>query len=338
MGIPSPDFVVAGFGPVEVILSDPNNPSAPSYPNLPVTLLDERGDSVDATNEYVAVGVKGGRKDPGSVHIFGMQFGLTGTVLGPNENGGKFGEAVAFGDIGGICSPSGELPPCGELDEEVPDGLLDLIVGAPGVDLAGGNRKDTDWGEAFAYPDVLQNLSITPPGFDTGNGKEEDFGWQIAVNGQEVFVATKWSGVDRRVDVYSPGLTAIDRTLEPPDSLPYGMGDGWASGGIFPGSVGGVPSVIIGAPNANCAGEGSTGVAYLYIGASTTPEVFVPLDPVDASGDTWNAFGWSADVVSAGSFDYVIIGEPGREYEAGDGREGKVYVYQRAHPAPLVRN
>ena len=213
------------------------------------------------------------------------------------------------------------------------DGLLDLIVGAPGVDLAGGGRKDTDWGEAFAYPGVLQNLSITPSGFDTGDGKEEDFGWQVAVNGQEVFVATKWSGVDRRVDVYSPGLTAIARTLrQPPDPLPYGMGNGWASGGIFTGSVGGVPSVIIGTPNANCAGEGSTGVAYLYVGNSTTPEVFVPPVPVDASGDTWNAFGWSADIVTAGSYDYVIIGEPGREYDAGDGREGKVYVYQRALP------
>ena len=78
-------------------------------------------------------------------------------------------------------------------------------------------------------------------------------------------------------------------------------------------------------------GEGSTGVAYLYIGASPTPEVFVPPVAVDASGDTWNAFGWSADIVTAGSFDYVIIGEPGR-YEAGDAHEGKVYVYQRALP------
>ena len=70
----------------------PGYPSLPvTYPNLPITLLGERGDSIDATNEYVAVGVKGGKRDPGEVHIFGMQFGLTGTVLGPNENGGKFG-------------------------------------------------------------------------------------------------------------------------------------------------------------------------------------------------------------------------------------------------------
>ena len=163
--------------------------------------------------------------------------------------------------------------------------------------------------------------------FATGDGKGENLGWQVAAAGPEVFVATKWITEDRRVEVYSTGPTRI---LVPPLSLPLGMSTGWASGGIFTGSVGGVPSVIIGAPNANCAGEGSTGVAYLYVGNSTTPEVFVPPVPVDASGDTWNAFGWSADIVSAGSFDYVIIGEPGREYDAGDGREGKVYVYQRA--------
>ena len=225
------------------------------------------------------------------------------------------------------------------------DGLLDLIVGAPGVDLAGGNRKDTDWGEAFAYPDVLQNLSITPSGFDTGDGKEEDFGWQIAVYGQEVFVATKWTGVDRRVDVYSPGLTAIDRTLrQPPDPLPAPSFRpsvcllAWAMGGPPVAFLREVSAACrqssSGSPNANCAGEGSTGVAYLYVGNSTTPEVFVPPDPVDFSGDTWNAFGWSADIVTAGSYDYVIIGEPGREYDAGDGREGKVYVYRSPPPTP----
>ena len=66
-----PDFVVAGFGPVELIMSDSGS-STPSYPNSPITILNERGDSIDATNEYVAVGVKGGKRDPGEVHIFGI--------------------------------------------------------------------------------------------------------------------------------------------------------------------------------------------------------------------------------------------------------------------------
>ena len=218
-----------------------------------------------------------------------------------NEKGGKFGEGVAL-----------------------LDSALGLIVGAPGVNLVGGGRKDTDYGKAYAYDSVFTATGA----FATGQGKEEDLGWQVAAAGPEVFVATKWTGEDRRVEVYSASPT---RTLGPPLSLPHGMGDGWASGGIFTGNVGSDPSVLIGAPNANCAGEGSTGVAYLYIGASTTPEVFVPPVAVDASGDTWNAFGWSADIVTAGSFDYVIIGEPGR-YEAGDAHEGKVYVYQRALP------
>ena len=192
--------------------------------------------------------------------------------------------------------------------------------------LVGGGRKDTDYGKAFAY-----DSSFTAPAaaFATGNGKADNLGWQVAAAGPEVFVATKWAGEDRRVEVYSAGPTRI---LVPHPSLPPGMGDGWASGGIFPGSVGNEPSVLIGAPNANCAGEGSTGVAYLYVGNSITPEIFVPPVPVDASGDTWNAFGWSADIVAAGSRDYVTVGEPGWEYPSGDGREGKVYVYQLPVP------
>ena len=67
-----PDFVVSGFGPVEVIMSAPG----PSYPNSPIEILSERGDSIDATDAVgsipgcIAVGVKGGRKDFGEVHIF----------------------------------------------------------------------------------------------------------------------------------------------------------------------------------------------------------------------------------------------------------------------------
>ena len=229
-----------------------------------------------------------------------------------NEKGGKFGEGVAL--IHSLL------------------GLQGLIVGAPGVDKVNGDRKDTDYGKAFAYDSSF----AAPAAFATGQGKEEALGWQVAADGPEVFVATKWSGEDRRVEVYSAGPTRI---LAPPlGVLPNGMGDGWASGGIFTGSVGNEPSVLIGAPNANCAGEGSSGAAYLYVGASTAPEIFVPPVPVDASGDTWNAFGWSADIVTAGGFDYVIIGEPGREYPSGDDKdkEGKVYVYQTPllPPAP----
>lgn len=312
-----PDFVVSGFGPVELIMSDSGS-STPSYPNSPITILNERGDAIDATDAEgsipgrIAVGVKGGKKDFGDVHIFDVVAGnpaylltVPGNLAPMNEKGGKFGEGVAL-----------------------LDGALGLIVGAPGVNKIGGGRKDTDYGKAFAYDSVF---SAPTAAFATGQGKEEKLGWQVAAAGSEVFVATKWSGEDRRVEVYSASPT---RTLVPPVSLPIGMGNGWASGGIFTGSVGGVPSVIIGAPNANCAGEGSTGVAYLYVGNSTTPEVFVPPDPVDFSGDTWNAFGWSADIVTAGSYDYVLIGEPGREYDSGDGREGKVYVYRSPPPTP----
>ena len=83
-----PDFVVAGFGPVEVITSALGPP--PGYPNLPVkypslpthTILEERGDSIDATDAiglipgYIAVGVKGGKRDFGDVHIFGVVAGF----------------------------------------------------------------------------------------------------------------------------------------------------------------------------------------------------------------------------------------------------------------------
>ena len=100
----NPDFVVAGFGPVELIMSDSSS-STPSYPNSPITILNERGDSIDATDAdgstpgRIAVGVKGGKKDFGDVHIFDVVAGspaflhtVPGSSAPMNEKGGKFGE------------------------------------------------------------------------------------------------------------------------------------------------------------------------------------------------------------------------------------------------------
>ena len=140
---------------------------------------------------------------------------LTGTV-----NGDWFGDAVAFGDVVG-------------------DTGLDLIVGATGVD--GGIKKIANIGEMWVFDDVL-NGGQTVPGCLTHPGPagclmiqggalhEERFAWQVAVAGNSVVAATKWSHPERRAQVYgdlpllSPGIT-----LNP--GYPLGdQGDGWASG------------------------------------------------------------------------------------------------------------
>ena len=297
-----PDFVVAGFGDVEVLLS----------PDYVPEFLHSKADSIAATDAYIAVGVGGGKRDYGDVFIYDSSLTLVDTVSGSDVNspkGGKFGKGVALGDVFGV------------------DAMPDLIVGAPGVD--GPSKKETNYGEARAF----QDLSIGGGMFADGDAKNENLGWQAAVSGQEVFVATKWTGDDRRAEVYSSFPGSNHSVLRPgADSL----GDGWASGGVGTGTINGAPAVIIGAPNANCAGEGSTGVVYLYTGwnpsGPNTPEVFVPHVEVDPNQETWNAFGWSADLISTSSGgEFVIIGEPGR-LEGGNNHAGRVYVYQYSPP------
>ncbi len=127
--------------------------------------------------------------------------------------------------------------------------------------------------------------------------------------------------------------TGADATLVPPG--PLSLSDGWASGGIATGTVAGTRSAIVGAPNANCGGSGSIGVAYLYdiaegIGDIEPSDVFVPPVAVDPDGDSWNVFGWSNAIVETifgtDRASFVVIGEPGRE--ASDVHDGQVYVYR----------
>lgn len=113
-----PDFVVAGFGPVEVFVSSLQQiASEPpsfqlSYDPPAHTSPDITGKvSVAATDSNVAIGVPWGdgkRGSPGKVfvyeyqteteEVFSLPVELTGTV-----NGDRFGASVAFGHVWGGC-------------------------------------------------------------------------------------------------------------------------------------------------------------------------------------------------------------------------------------------
>lgn len=204
-----PDFVVSGFGPVEVLMSSlDSNSVLSSYDSITLPFTGKV--SVAATDSYVAVGVRDadGKRKPGKVFIYEYQpaaddfspvLELTGTV-----NGDWFGEAVAFGDVLG-------------------DAGLDLIVGATGVDVA---KKIANVGEMWVFDDVLkggQGCSTHPgPGgcllIQGGALHEERFAWQVAVAGNNVVAATKWSNPERRAQVYD-NLPFSNITLNPGSSL-----------------------------------------------------------------------------------------------------------------------
>ena len=306
-----PDFVVSGFGPVQVLVS-------PTY--APVTLQNE-GDGIAATNDYIAVGVEGGKRSLGDVFLYDVVGDspscsreapcfepMLASLVGPS-NGSRFGDDVALGDFGGVGN-----------DQDDPD----LVVGASGAKPPEAGKKDTNYGVALAYADVLD----WGAGVELASGKKKDerLGWQVEIAGQKIFVATHWGADDRRVEVHPRPA----HPEEPVDLRPKAanLGGGWASGGIGIGTIGpngGALSAIVGAPNGRCDGwDHSAGVAYLYEGLSEAPQIFVPphteADPIPAD---WNVFGWSADIIKAGGSDFVIIGEPG--FRAG----GRVYVYRR---------
>jgi hypothetical protein len=236
------------------------------------------------------------------------------SVLGLTP-GSKFGEAVGLADVVGDTS-------------------LDLVVGAPGVD--GTGPKQTDYGEASVFGGLIQDLGR----FAMGAEKNDNLGWQIAVAGQTVIVGSKWTSTTRRAEVYSALPSGAHRVLTPGVGNPSSLSDGWASGGITTGTIDGEPAAIIGAPNANCGGSGSTGVAYLYGDIDQAfdfiepSDVFVPPVAVDPDGDGWNAFGWSNAIIetstSGHTSSYVVIGEPGRE--GSDANGGQVYVYKKSAP------
>jgi len=193
------------------------------------------------------------------------------------------------------------------------------------------SKQVKDRGEVWVISDVFGNMTGSRV---DGMHATDRFGSQAAFLDGSAVVATSWFNDETRADVLNSPVT-----LEPESTHPLAVG--WASVGIYTGTISNTPSVIIGAPNAHCEDwDHAAGVAYLYVdalssGSQSVPEIFVPPhdpdnnDPIPAD---WNVFGWSADIVSTGpnnDNDFVIIGEPG--FRAA----GRVYVYQRQPvPAP----
>ena len=194
-----------------------------------------------------------------------------------------------------------------EMGVAPPDTLYGLYQGTP--------LPEREWAHGNVLPDRITN-------------------YQRPTVEDSAVVATSWFNDETRADVLDSPVT-----LEPESTHPLAVG--WASVGIYTGTISNTPSVIIGEPNAHCEDwDHAAGVAYLYVdalssGSQPVPEIFVPPhdpdnnDPIPAD---WNVFGWSADIVSTGpnnDNDFVIIGEPG--FRAA----GRVYVYQRQPvPAP----
>ena len=298
-----PDFAVSGFGKVEVLLS-------PLYE--PFELHGE-GDSVAATEDYIAVGVEGTRKKSiGKVHIYRTSdfeelasSPIIGSDAGP---GAKFGKAVALRTVSdAFCAPSGGSPPCELPDIEVPAEAA-LVVGAPGA--------ANDFGEVY----LLDGLTDSPTLVAQGGGPDDRFGWQVDFAGEDVVAASQWTSGNRRAEVYAaqPYELVPDQSLE-------SLGAGWASGGIGIGAISG--DIIIGAPNAKCDGSPSLGLAYLYVnGSPSAPEVLVSPSTVDPPD--WNVYGWSAELIEGAPTNFVVIGEPGRDLGTG-GNDGQVYIYAR---------
>ena len=278
--------------------------------------------------DEIAIGARGGGKGKnatiGAVFIYDNPLVTTPPpqllqkLTASDEcNSSLFGKSVAFGDVDGT----------------------------PGLDLLAGDSSCKPGGAAFVFPGVAATPPIfgTPVVLTTGaSGDGIGTGITTALptflppglNKHDAVVTTRFSIEDRRAEVF-PGIGGPKILLRPPDGTPLEESQGWATTGVNAGDIDGdgFPDYLIGAPNADCGKiRGSVGTAFLFQSTSVTPFadpiVFRPTD----LQDNWNAYGWSAVMLSGTVVNettwFVLIGEPGRN-RGGFRSVGRVYIYRR---------
>ncbi|UCE19538.1 MAG: FG-GAP repeat protein, partial [Gemmatimonadota bacterium] len=253
------------------------------YSGAAVASGDVNGDGIDDIIIGAPNGDTDGRSDEGEVYvIYGKanlpdKIGLGGKVsvriMGAYE-GDEFGASVACGDVNG-------------------DGIDDIIIGAPGVDV----NDLSDEGAAY----VIFGSASLP---DT----IEVYGW----HGSEKGVP----GIENNGYVVIWGFYNGGR-----------VGQAVATGDV---NGDGVGDIIVGAPGVDVVTDSDEGETYVIFGSASLPsDIYLDSDEdvlIVGNGDEANS-GWalaSGDVNGDG-IDDIIIGAPGADTEVRS-EEGKTYV------------
>ena len=245
---------------------------------------------------------------PGQAFVYNANSGsLIWTFIG-SENGDKFGAAVAgIGDINN-------------------DSYSDLLVGAPGSDIAGSNA-----GRAYMYCGATGNLIDTID----GEAAEDWFGFSVSragdIDGDDVpdFIVGARAPSNGRLGfayVFSGADRSVIHVLSGEASGQH-FGFAVAGGGDCNGDN--VPDVVVSAPFHPAAGV-LGGRAYVFSGDDGS---LLHMLTAEASSNFFGiSVGFAGDVNDDEHAD-IIVGADANS--AGGANAGRAYVYSGSDGAPL---
>jgi hypothetical protein len=281
--------------------------NAPASWGTAIALGDLDGDGKDE----IAIGATPGKKGSNNpaVYIFRYVSGslsIWQTIQGPTGAGG-FGSAIAIGNIDGGTGN-------------------DLAIGAPGANTSGA---------VYVFPAPLQQSSLftvtgAGPGFGRGLGIAD-----MNLDGNPdllVIAGDQFSGSDTTAQAFIFAGNVHAGSGYTNDLLPApGLAYSWASPNLDLTDIGSSGAIIIGTPNANNPGNGSSctiyvGAAHLFtspFGATEKPNYV--LEPPVITGDGMD-YGYGVAVVPGSPF--IVVGA--KLANVGTTKNaGQVYVYKK---------
>lgn len=249
-----------------------------------------------------------------------------GTVPGDlyGSTGDHFGDALSLGDASG-------------------DGVLDILVGAPGVDLLPGTSGEVeDAGRAYLFLGGSALASRGAGAADvtlSGELDEEMFGSAVCLvdlDADGLSDAAVAGEVDSHVLFIGGfvhlfrGATLADKSTSEADLRFEAENGGDRFGtsiscGLINGD--GVEDLVVGAPYSDALGS-ATGRAYVFMGSPSVTGLNASLADVVYSGQPSNSgfgSGVAAADVNSDGFDDVIVGAPKTSF--GAQKNGRVFVF-----------